>query len=613
VVFIYKLGSKVTFALSAAGFTMDTVPPFNATCATGGVLNATIDSDTINEPADTPTPTPTPPPTQTPGTGDCCQCGSVMFPSCGLPVAGQCGPGCAPVFNAACAGGNCVTFTPPPTPTPTPTRTPTQTPIPADGVSGHIRYYSNGLDVDGVTVNLSGPLVGTLPLTTGVLGSGYYRHYCTIDASTGPCVSLDPWHIRPQKLGDVGTAISVLDAVYILQSIAGLRTLTAEQQLAADVTGNGTVSVLDAVMILQIKAGLIHQFPVTTACGSDWAFVPQPSTGAATPFHAGGDQCVPGAIAVQPDPMTPADGEDFDGLVFGDVTGNWAPSATPTPNLPPALSALSLYRTYPGPGYPIQLAIGASDPDGDALTYAADTLPDGAQLDPATGVFSWMPTAEQLGPFYVPFSVSDAGQPSQSVQGELVFKVSPADPCTIATCDPANGCQSSLVPLTAHCCAGVALPRVAEPVSDCPGARVAFLGRNVVAGFGKLQNCDQLKVVNFGQIGAAVRFNLETRCLRVEDAPVSVHVRIETTSLVRGAIVDDSTVANMQPGDNGYAQRLGLTFPVQPPGPFFDLDGAEANVTVTVTDFDQVSFTQSVRLVLISDPTKDLSDLPETP
>jgi Putative Ig domain len=287
------------------------------------------------------------------------------------------------------------------------------------------------------------------------------------------------------------------------------------------------------------------------------------------------------------------------------------PTATLTPNQPPMLSALSLYRTYPG--YPIQLAIGASDPDGDALTYAADTLPDGAQLDPATGVFSWMPTAEQLGPFYVPFSVSDTGQRPQSVQGELVFKVSPADPCTIATCDPANGCQISLVPLTAHCCAGVALPRVAEPVSDCPGARVAFLGRNVVAGFGKLQNCDQLKVVNFGQIGAAVRFNLETRCLRVEDAPVSVHVRIETTSLVRGAIVDDSTVANMQPGDNGYAQRLGLTFPVQPPGPFFDLDGAEANVTVTVTDFDQVTFTQSVRLVLISDPTKDLSDLPETP
>jgi hypothetical protein len=51
------------------------------------------------------------------------------------------------------------------------------------------------------------------------------------------------------------------------------------------------------------------------------------ATGTAAPFHAGGDQCFPGAIAVQPDPMTPADGEDFAGLVFGDVTGNWQPTS----------------------------------------------------------------------------------------------------------------------------------------------------------------------------------------------------------------------------------------------------------------------------------------------
>jgi hypothetical protein len=450
-------------------------------------------------------------------------------------------------------------------------------------------------------------LTGT---ATTVVATDSNGHYAFFGIPTGN------YQVQPSKQGDQGDGISVLDAVYILQAIAGSRVLTPTQLLAADVTGNGTISTLDAVRILQLKAGSIQRFEVAEACHSDWVFIPVPSPtpnqSVITPLMTLGS-CRAGAIALHPLSSTAAN-QDFSAVLFGDVTGNWQPNAgtaTPTPNLPPILSALSLYRTYPG--YPIRLAIGASDPDGDALTYAADTLPDGAQLASATGVFSWMPTAEQLGPFYVPFSVSDAGQPPQSVQGELVFKVSPADPCTVASCDPASGCQSSLVPVTARCCAGVALPRVAEPVSDCPGARVAFLGRNLVSGFGKLQNCDQLKVVNFGQIGASIRFNLETRCLRVVDAPVSVHVRIETTSDAHPVIVDNSTVAHMQLSDNGYAQRLGLTFPVQAPGPFFDLEGAEANVSVTVTDADQVSTMQAVRVVLTFDPNGTLSDLPETP
>lgn len=205
-------------------------------------------------------------------------------------------------------------------------------PTPGYGVSGRVRYYSNQLPVDGAIVNLTGPVAGTVPLTTGALSSGYYRHYCELDTASGPCVASAPWHLEPEKHGDLGAAISTLDAVYILQSIAGTRTLTPEQQLAADTTGNGTVSVLDAVMILQLKAGLIKQFPVATACGSDWAFVPRPAQGTGVQPKAGNDQCQRGAITVQPSLSTPADGEDFDAVVFGDLTGNWQPAPpTPTP------------------------------------------------------------------------------------------------------------------------------------------------------------------------------------------------------------------------------------------------------------------------------------------
>jgi len=217
------------------------------------------------------------------------------------------------------------------------TPTPTQTPIRADGVSGHIYYYSNGLGVDGVTVSLRGPIAGTLSVTTGTLGSGYYRYDCQLDA-TASCDSSDPWHIEPKKDGGAGSAISALDAVYILQALAGQRTLTVEQQLAADVTGNGTVSALDAVLILQYKVGLITRFPVATTCGSDWVFIPRPLTGTASLPQAAAGQCSPGTIEVSPAAEGPADGEDFFAIVFGDLTGNWQP-ATPTP--PPLQAAAS--------------------------------------------------------------------------------------------------------------------------------------------------------------------------------------------------------------------------------------------------------------------------------
>ena len=245
------------------------------------------------------------------------------------------------------------------------------------------------------------------------------------------------------------------------------------------------------------------------------------------------------------------------------------------------------------------------------MTYAADTLPDGSQLDAATGLFSWTPSSDQLGPSYVPFTVSDADVPPQSVQGQLVFKVLPSDPCTVPTCDPAGGCQSALVPPTSSCCAGVTLPRVAEPVSDCPGARVVFVGRNS-SGFGKLQNCDLVRIVNFGQSTAKLRLNVETRCMRSDDAPLTVRVRLESSSPSRPVVTDDTAFLNMQPGSDGYAQRLqlGAQYPVLGGGPFFDLEGAEANLTVTVTDFDNLSVTQSLRVVLTFLP---VDDLPETP
>jgi hypothetical protein len=135
-----------------------------------------------------------------------------------------------------------------------------------------------------------------------------------------------------------------------LQFVAGLRTFTDDQLLAADVTGNGTVSALDASFILRFQANLLgkctvsqmmcsttddcpdgelceQHFPVADKCGSDWAFVPDPTI---VPNQTlvqpvtGGASCQQGAIVYDP-ASPPVQGQDFIGILFGDATGNWTP------------------------------------------------------------------------------------------------------------------------------------------------------------------------------------------------------------------------------------------------------------------------------------------------
>ncbi len=58
-------------------------------------------------------------------------------------------------------------------------------------------------------------------------------------------------------------------------------------------------------------------------------------------------------------------------------------------------------------GTAISFAVSATDADGDALTYSAAGLPDGATFDLATGTFSWTPGYDQSGSYTVRFAVTD--------------------------------------------------------------------------------------------------------------------------------------------------------------------------------------------------------------
>jgi hypothetical protein len=179
------------------------------------------------------------------------------------------------------------------------------------GARGTIRYFQGARPVGSVSVHAGGK--GTATSTDGT--------YDVPDLEPGTL------QIVPSKLGDLRGAISSLDAAFATQSSIGLRTLTADQRLACDVTGNGTVSSLDAAKIVQLVLGAIPRLPVASLCSSDWAFIPDALAAPhqeVIPPHVGAGVCTAGAIRFDPLAGKVA-GQDFRAVLFGDCTGSWQP------------------------------------------------------------------------------------------------------------------------------------------------------------------------------------------------------------------------------------------------------------------------------------------------
>jgi hypothetical protein len=191
--------------------------------------------------------------------------------------------------------------------------TPTVTPQQYD-VSGQVRYSGSGLPVDGVTVQLDGPM----PASMQTDSTGQFTFTGLSEAT---------WRVIPQKLGGANNSITASDAVAVLQAVVGERALDAAQQLACDVNGDGRLSAVDALLVLQYKVGNITSFPATQYCGSDWVFVPQPANAPnlqVTLPGLGGGSCQPGDICWTP-LASPATGQDFAAALFGDCSANWQP------------------------------------------------------------------------------------------------------------------------------------------------------------------------------------------------------------------------------------------------------------------------------------------------
>jgi hypothetical protein len=382
-----------------------------------------------------------------------------------------------------------------------------------------------------------------------------------------------------------------------------------------DCDGNGTVAINELIRGVTIALGqaVAATCPAIDADGTGEVSISE----LVTAVRGGLDGCPGAPTATAANTHTP--------LPTGtpSATSTVSPTPTATVNQPPVLPTASIYRTFPG--FPIRIALDASDPEGGAAQCAIDGLPDGAAFDGETGVLTWTPAEQQLGPFYLPYTCSDGAAPPAAAAGTLTFKVSALDACTIPTCDPATGCTWVLAPLDQPCCEGAPVARVAEPVADCPEGRVLYVGQNAeLDSFGRLQNCDVLVVKTFLQSSAEVRFDVETRCL-------STLNRLGLQARMDSRAVNHQQVFNVQAPpflfseeDDGYARRRGRRFTVNGDGPFFDMQDAEANLTVTLTECPQsprpcvpssdvVSVSQQVRVRLSFTPRPDLPDVDPTP
>lgn len=286
------------------------------------------------------------------------------------------------------------------------------------------------------------------------------------------------------------------------------------------------------------------------------------------------------------------------------------PTATPTINQPPRVATPSVYRTYPDFEILVPLA---TDPEGEAVACVGDQLPPGAVID--NDLLRWIPGPEQVGPYRIPFRCADAAEPPSSAAGELALKVLPLDPCSRPSCDPASGCTPAVPPPRERCCTDAVIPRIAEPAADCPGGRAVFVGRNLV-GFGRLQNCDVMRVRNFAQSGAEITFHVEGRCFNTANY-VEVAARIDTLDDdgTDRIVVNAISPVMITPSADGFALKRNIVFEVLGPGPFFFIEGAEANLTVTLTDNDGMSATERLRVRLTFDRVSDLpeADAPATP
>jgi hypothetical protein len=152
--------------------------------------------------------------------------------------------------------------------------------------------------------------------------------YVVTNLGTGSVLLLPSLPALPSVNG-----ITAADASLLLQAVLGIVTLTPDQGIAADVSGNGAITPFDAALIARFAVGL----PNVVYTGS-WRFSPPNRSYDSLPMD-----------------LT---SQDFALILMGEVTGNWAPDGMLSDNLLlPTLDNDKQAQLYSSPKIDLSLPI----------------------------------------------------------------------------------------------------------------------------------------------------------------------------------------------------------------------------------------------------------------
>jgi hypothetical protein len=193
------------------------------------------------------------------------------------------------------------------------------TPSGVCGVSGTVYYYRNNLPGSGTE-----PTLKPVP-NVGIDGNGDAAADATTGSDGAYVVGNLAGNTRVAPLAKLGGpraadhngAITSLDASAIARSAVGLITLSPNQRVAGDVTGNGTVGATDASQVARFAIGMVNHFDVAATTGSDWKFLRCDN------YAYPGDPGCGGPVYDFTPLMQAETGRNFYAVLYGDVTGNW--------------------------------------------------------------------------------------------------------------------------------------------------------------------------------------------------------------------------------------------------------------------------------------------------
>ncbi len=220
-------------------------------------------------------------------------------------------------------------------------------------ISGTVIYGTSTTTVNVSNVALAAtgtPNVNTTTATDGTytltgLGGGEYS-------------------VTPSKSGEVNNAVTALDASLISQYVIGTATFDANQQTAADISGNGSITSYDA--------GLTAQYVVETpnpGNAGTWRFIPASRTYANV--------------------ETNQTNQDYTAILMGDVSGNWTAPQSFAEKEPEFVLAdavpVSLPSINASSNSPLTIPVSVGDLTGRSVqAYQFDLTYDASVLQPQT-------------------------------------------------------------------------------------------------------------------------------------------------------------------------------------------------------------------------------------